>query len=136
VYRSANCEKSGPISGTLTDELPPALEGQNPLWGTTWTDNPVRYGLVEFNQRATEAVGVSILDINDVSESDFNAQVEQSLASVRTLLIDAQAWPEAQEILSARDAVLAFPREELLEAVKRAQLNPKIVVALGCPGCG
>jgi hypothetical protein len=72
---------------------------------------------------------------DDLSEDDFNAQVERSLALVRTLLIDAQAWPEAHEILSAREPLLAFPRTELLEAVKRAQLKPTIVVALGCPGC-
>jgi len=104
------------LSKALADEISPALDGPDPLWGKAWTDNPVRYGLVE-------GAGGKVLEItllhmaDDLSEDDFNAAVESSLASVRSLLIDAQAWPEAQEILSAREPFLAFPRTELLEAV-------------------
>lgn len=123
------------LSGTLADEIPPALDGPDQLWVKAWTDNPVRYGLVEGAGGKVLEITLPDIMLNHLSEDDFNAQVERSLASVRTLLIDAQAWPEAHEILSAREPFLAFPREELLEAVKRALLKPKIVVALGCPGC-
>jgi hypothetical protein len=128
------------LSETLSNEIPPALDAPDQLWGAAWTDDPVRYGQVEFNQRATGVSGrvveLSIIDMtSDLSGDDFHAQVARSLTLVRTLLIDAQAWPEAHEILSARESFLAFPRTELLEDAKRAQLKPKIVVAVGCPGC-
>jgi hypothetical protein len=88
-----------------------ALNGSDKLWGTAWTDDHIS------------------------PENALHALTKPALARIRPLLADAQTWAEAHEILSERQPLLGFPRDELLDTIKRTQLKPKITAATGCPGC-
>ncbi len=123
--------------GLDDDDLPPAYGTLDSIWRGWWGDDPggAMFGQVGFRPTGTGTYPTALY-IEGVSESELPVSAAALLNPVYELLGKAQKWDEAHEILSAREALRAFPRESLLEVVKRMQLKPKIVVALRCPGCG
>jgi hypothetical protein len=83
--------------------------------------------------KGTRDIAISMEGIPD---EEYEEKGIEFIDTVHAVLTAAQAWPEAQEIAVARDAVEAFDRQSILHAIERMVARENIRVVDGCPVCG
>ena len=54
---------------------------------------------------------------------------------INNLLLAADAWPETLEVKAAHEALDAFPRLEVWDAVQAELVRSRIFPAVGCENC-
>ncbi len=123
------------LAGTLGDPLPPAFAEGASVWRAFANDH-VMYGMVDFNPYSVNTEQRTLLfEREDYPPGPFPERVAELLGPLYEVLTEAQTWEQAREIPAAREALQAFPRDALVDDLRKAQLRPNLPTAPGCHGC-
>lgn len=114
------------LAGTLGVAL--AREQVWDLFGPVASGPPV--GAVV---RGTRDIAISM---EGIADEQYKEKGIEFIDTVHAVLTAAQAWPEADEIAAARDAVEAFDRQSISHDIEPMVAREKIRVVEGCPVCG
>ena len=83
--------------------------------------------------RGTRDIAISM---EGIADEQYKEKGIEFIDTVHAVLTAAQAWPEADEIAAARDAVEAFDRQSISHDIEPMVAREKIRVVEGCPVCG
>lgn len=123
------------LADRLGDPLPPAFSESGSVWRAFGSDH-VMAGVVDFNPYSVNATGnVLVFERNDYPAGEFIPRVQQLLVPLYGVLTDAQAWDEARAVPLAKAALSIFPKDALVDDLRKAQLKPSISTVPGCHGC-
>jgi hypothetical protein len=76
------------------------------------------------------------ISMEGIPDEEYKETGIEFIDTVHAVLAAAQDWPEAEEIVAARDAVEAFDRQSILHDIERMVARENIRAVEGCPVCG